>query len=271
MRYLLIIITLIILIILLHIYLNIDEKTIDNFSPLPMPFLGPIEFQDKESGEKLGEYPENWQTNSDFGTDSPENIEVTVVKINRGPQGDTGDAGTPSGVGICEGRIDIESIDTDKLEINVNEINMIADRLNITNNKEYVNSKICIGDNCLDAELINKIKYSNSLTSELDAAKNEIKNLKEEKASLNNEILKLNRDKAALESPDKSYISSININTPNNSLEISGNSLDFSGNTVKFENEFCVGNFCLTEEDMKKISQHPEGEPGNPGMCADAV
>ena len=83
--------------------------------------------------------------------------------------------------------------------------------------------------------------------------------------------MKLNRDKAALESPDKSYISSININTPNNSLEISGNSLDFSGNTVKFENEFCVGNFCLTEEDMKKISQHPEGEPGNPGMCADAV
>ena len=158
MRYLLVIITLIILIILLHVYLNVDEKTVENFSPLPMPFLGPIEFQDKESGEKLGEYPENWESNSDFGTDSPENIEVTVVKINRGPQGDTGDAGTPSGVGICEGRIDIESIDTEKLEINSNEINMVTDRLNITNNKEYIKSKICIGDNCLDAELINKIK-----------------------------------------------------------------------------------------------------------------
>ena len=271
MRYLLIIITLIILIILLHVYLNIDEKTIENFSPLPMPFLGPIEFQDKETGEKLGEYPENWQTNSDFGTDSPENIEVTVVKINRGPQGDTGAAGTPSGVGICEGRIDIESIDTDKLEINVNEINMIADRLNITNNKEHVNSKICIGDNCLDAELINKIKYSNSQNSELVTANNQISELKRQNASLNEEIIKLNREKETLGSPDKSFISSINKDTPDNSLEISGNTLDFSGNRVNFENEFCVGGFCLTKEDMEKISEHPQGEPGNPGMCADAV
>ena len=259
------------MIILLHIYLNIDEKTIENFSPLPMPFLGPIEFQDKETGEKLGEYPENWQTNSDFGTDSSENIEVTVVKINRGPQGDTGAAGTPSGVGICEGRIDIESIDTDKLEINVNEINMIADRLNITNNKEHVNSKICIGNNCLDTELINKIKTRIEKEHKLETANNEISELKRQNASLNQEIIKLNREKANLESPDKSFISSINRDTPDNSLEISGNTLDFSGNRVNFENEFCVGGFCLTKEDMEKISEHPQGEPGNPGMCADAV
>ena len=106
----------------MHIYLNMNEKTIENFAPLSIPFLGPIEFQDKETGEKLGEYPKNWQSNNNFGTDSPEDIEVTVVQINRGPQGVPGTAGTPSGVGICEGRIDIESIDTDKLDINVNEI-----------------------------------------------------------------------------------------------------------------------------------------------------
>lgn len=271
MKYLLTIITLAILIILLHIYLNINEKTLENFLPLSIPFLGPIEFQDKETGEKLGEYPENWQTNNDFGTNSPENIKVTVVKINRGPQGDTGAAGTPSGVGICEGRIDIESIDTEKLEINVDEINMITDRLNIKNNKEYINSKICIGDNCLDAELINKIKYSNSQNVELSSVKNELETLKKTNADLRGEILILKREKETLESPDKSYISSINKNTPDNSLEISGDSLYFSGNMVNFENEFCVGSFCLTEEDMQKISEHPNGEPGNPGICADAI
>jgi len=258
MRYLLLITLLVILIILLHIYLNVDEKTIENFSPLPMPFLGPIEFRDKVSQEKLGEYPENWQTNS------PENTEVTVININRGPPGDTGKAGTPSGVGICEGRIDIESIDTDKLEINVNELDMIADRINIKN-------KICIGNNCLDAELINKIKYKNSQNVELESVKNELEVLKRTNASLKEEILELNREKETLGSPDKSFISSINKDTPDSSLEISGNSLDFTGNRVNFENEFCVGDFCLTKEDMEKISQHPEGEPGNPGMCADAV
>lgn len=258
MRYLFVIILLAILIILLHIYLNINKKTLENFSPLPIPFLGPIEFQDKDTGEKLGEYPENWQT------DSPENTEVTVIKINRGPQGNTGKAGTPSGVGICEGRIDIESIDTDKLEINVNELDMIADRINIKN-------KICIGNNCLNEELINKIKYKNSQNAELTNVKNELEELKKTNASLKKKILELNREKETLGSPDKSYISSINKDTPDSSLEISGNSLDFTGNRVNFENEFCVGDFCLTKEDMEKISQHPDGEPGNPGMCADAL
>ena len=78
MRYLFVIISLIILIISLHIYLNMNEKTIENFAPLSIPFLGPIEFQDKETGEKLGEYPKNWKTNNNFGTYSPEDIEVTV-------------------------------------------------------------------------------------------------------------------------------------------------------------------------------------------------
>ena len=264
MRYLFIIISLIILIITLHIYLNMNEKTIENFSPLSVPFLGPIEFQDKDTGEKLGEYPKNWQSNNNFGTDSPEDIEVTVVQINRGPQGVPGTAGTPSGVGICEGRIDIESIDTDKLDINVNEINMIADRINIKN-------KICIGDNCLDGDLIDTIKYSNSQAIELEKRKNEIRDLKRTNANLSQEILKINKEKAELEKPDKSFISSINKDTPENNIEISGNALEFSGNRVNFENQFCVGNFCLTQEDLEKISEHPEGQPGEAGICADAV
>jgi len=264
MRYLFIIISLIILIIIFHIYLNTNEETIEKFSPLSIPFLGPIEFRDKESGEKLGEYPKNWETNNNFGTDSPEDIEVTVVKINKGPQGVPGEAGTPSGVGICEGKIDIESIDTDKLDINVNEINMIADRINIKN-------KICIGDNCLDGDLINTIKYSNSQAIELESAKKEISELKRTNATLNEEILKINIKKAELEKPDKSFISSINKDTPENNIEISGNALEFTGNRVNFENQFCVGNFCLTGEDLEKISQHPEGEPGETGICADAV
>tara|TARA_B110000003_G_scaffold276208_1_gene321497 strand:+ start:4359 stop:5087 length:729 start_codon:yes stop_codon:yes gene_type:complete len=241
-----------------------NEKTIENFSPLSVPFLGPIEFQDKDTGEKLGEYPKNWQSNNNFGTDSPEDIEVTVVQINRGPQGVPGTAGTPSGVGICEGRIDIESIDTDKLDINVNEINMIADRINIKN-------KICIGDNCLDGDLIDTIKYSNSQAIELEKRKNEIRDLKRTNANLSQEILKINKEKAELEKPDKSFISSINKDTPENNIEISGNALEFSGNRVNFENQFCVGNFCLTQEDLEKISEHPEGQPGEAGICADAV
>lgn len=267
MRYLFIIISLIILIITLHIYLNTNEETIEKFSPLSVPFLGPIEFQDKESGEKLGEYPENWESNNDFGTDSPEDIEVTVVQINRGPQGVPGEAGTPSGVGICEGRIDIESIDTDKLDINVNEINMIADKINIKNS----DGRICIGDNCLDGVLIDKIRNSTRQERELNVAKNEIKELQRTNASLSEEILKINIEKAELEKPDKSFISSINKDTPENNIEISGNSLEFTGNRVNFENQFCVGSFCLTEEDLEKISQHPEGEPGEAGICADAV
>ena len=241
-----------------------NEKTIENFSPLSVPFLGPIEFQDKDTGEKLGEYPKNWQSNNNFGTDSPEDIEVTVVQINRGPQGVPGTAGTPSGVGICEGRIDIESIDTDKLDINVNEINMIADRINIKN-------KICIGDNCLDGDLIDTIKYSNSQAIELEKRKNEIRDLKRTNANLSQEILKINKEKAELEKPDKSFISSINKDTPENNIEISGNALEFTGNRVNFENQFCVGNFCLTQEDLEKISEHPEGQPGEAGICADAV
>ena len=241
-----------------------NEKTIENFSPLSVPFLGPIEFQDKDTGEKLGEYPKNWQSNNNFGTDSPEDIEVTVVQINRGPQGVPGTAGTPSGVGICEGRIDIESIDTDKLDINVNEINMIADRINIKN-------KICIGDNCLDGDLIDTIKYSNSQAIELEKRKKEIRDLKRTNANLSQEILKINKEKAELEKPDKSFISSINKDTPENNIEISGNALEFSGNRVNFENQFCVGNFCLTQEDLEKISEHPEGQPGEAGICADAV
>ena len=264
MRYLFIIISLIILIITLHIYLNMNEETIEKFSPLSVPFLGPIEFQDKESGEKLGEYPQNWESNNDFGTDNPEDIEVTVVKINRGPQGERGKAGTPSGVGICEGRIDIESIDTDKLDINVNEINMIADRINIKN-------KICIGDNCLDSADIDKIKNKNSQAIELNSKKNEIIQLQRENANLRQDILRINIEKAELEKPDKSFISSINKDTPDNNIEISGNALEFTGNRVNFENQFCVGGFCLTGEDLEKISGHPEGEPGESGICADAV
>tara|TARA_B000000477_G_scaffold112827_3_gene107891 strand:+ start:3192 stop:3920 length:729 start_codon:yes stop_codon:yes gene_type:complete len=241
-----------------------NEETIEKFSPLSVPFLGPIEFQDKESGEKLGEYPKNWESNNNFGTNNPEDIEVTVVQINRGPQGVPGEAGTPSGVGICEGRIDIESIDTDKLDINVNEINMIADRINIKN-------KICIGDNCLDGDLINQIKYSNSQATALESAKNEISELTRTNASLSQQILEINIEKAELEKPDKSFISSINKDTPENNIEISGNALEFTGNRVNFENQFCVGNFCLTQEDLEKISQHPEGEPGEAGICADAV
>lgn len=241
-----------------------NEKTIENFAPLSIPFLGPIEFQDKETGEKLGEYPKNWKTNNNFGTYSPEDIEVTVVKINKGPQGERGQAGTPSGVGICEGRIDIESIDTDKLDINVNEINMIADRINI-------NNKICIGDNCLDGDLINKIKYSNSQAIELETAKSRIMTLETQNADLDAEIIKINAEKAELEKPDKSSISSINKYTPDNNIEIYGNALDFTGNRVNFENKFCVGNFCLTGEDLEKISQHPQGEQGEAGICADAV
>jgi hypothetical protein len=241
-----------------------NEKTIEKFGPLSIPFLGPIEFQDKETGEKLGEYPKNWETNNNFGTDSPEDIEVTVVQINRGPQGVPGVAGTPSGVGICEGRIDIESIDTDKLDINVNEINMIADRINIKN-------KICIGDNCLDGDLINKIKYSNSQAKELEIAKGRIITLETQNAEKAAEIININIEKGELEKPDKSFISSINKDTPENNIEISGNALEFTGNRVNFENQFCVGNFCLTGEDLEKISQHPEGEPGEAGICADAV
>lgn len=254
MKYLLIIILLTILIMLLHVYLNIDEKTLENFSP----FLGLIEFHDKESNEKLGEYSEKWKT------DNVENKEVTVIKINREPWGDTGETGTSSDVGIYEGRIDIESIDTDKLEINVKELDMIADRINIKN-------KLCIGDKCLDVDLINKIKYSNSQNADLENVKNELEELKRINTSLNEKIIELRREKETLESPDKSFISSINKDTPDNNLEISGNSLEFSGNRVNFENEFCVGNFCLTKEDMEKISEHPQGEPGNPGMCADRV
>lgn len=241
-----------------------NEKTIEYFSPLSIPFLGPIEFQDKETGEKLGEYPENWESNNNFGTDNPEDIEVTVVKINRGPQGDRGTAGTPSGVGICEGRIDIESIDTDKLEINVKEIDMISDKVNIKN-------KICIGDNCLDGELINKIRNSTEQERKLNVAKDTIISLQTQNANLNQEILKINMEKAELEKPDKSHISSINKNTPDNNIEISGSALEFTGDRVNFENEFCVGSFCLTKEDLEKISQHPDGEPGESGICVDAV
>lgn len=240
------------------------EKTIENFSPLSIPFLGPIEFQDKETGEKLGEYPKNWKSKNDFDKDSPEDIEITIVKINKGPQGEGGVAGTPSGVGICEGRIDIESIDTDKLDINVKEINMITDRINIKN-------KICIGNACLDSVLIDKIRFSNGQTKLLESAKNEIIELKRKNANLNKENIKINNEKANLEKPDKSFISSINKNTPNTNLEISGNTLEFTGNKVNFENEFCVGSFCLTKENMEKISQHPKGEPGESGICKDAV
>ena len=240
------------------------EKTIENFSPLSIPFLGPIEFQDKDTGEKLGEYPKNWKSENDFDTDALEDIEVTVVKINKGPQGEGGVPGTPSGVGICDGRIDIESIDTEKLDINVKEINMIVDRINIKN-------KICIGDNCLDSDLINRIKFSNDQTKLLESANSEIDDLKIINVKLNQQNIKIKKEKADLENPDKSYISSINKITPNNNLEISGNSLEFTGNRVNFENEFCVGSFCLTKEDMEKISQHPKGQPGEAGICNDAV
>ena len=262
MKYLFIIISLIILIITLHIYLNINEQTIEKFSPLPVPFLGPIEFRDKESKEKLGEYPENWESNNNL--DNPEDIEVTVVEIMRGPQGVPGAAGAPSDVGICEGKIDIQSIDTDELDINVAEINMNADIINIQN-------KICIGDNCLDSDLINKIKNSIDISKELSDAKKLIENLEYDKITMSQELASIKLDKMELEKPDKSYITSINKDTPKNNIEISGNNLEFTGNRVNFENQFCVGNFCLTGEDLKKISEDTCGPQGIPGICEDAI
>ena len=258
MKDLLLITLLVILIILLHIYLNIDEQDIEKFAALPAPFLGPIEFIDKESGEKLGEYPENWETNK------PDNTKVTVIKINRGPPGDRGEAGQPSGVGICEGRIDIESIDTDNLEINVKELDMIANKINI-------NNKICIGEYCLDADLIETIKYKNQQSVDLKATEDRVKELEEEIVKLKTDNSKLEQEKTELQKPDKSYISSINKNTATKDLEIGGDSLTFSGDTVNFENQFCIGNYCLTANDMQKISEHPDGERGQPGECIDAV
>ena len=43
-----------------------NEEIIEKFSQLHVPFLGPIEFQDKDSGEKFGEYPQNWESNNDL-------------------------------------------------------------------------------------------------------------------------------------------------------------------------------------------------------------
>ena len=122
-----------------------------------------------------------------------------------------------------------------------------------------------------DMSLIDKIRFSNGQTKLLESAKNEIIELKRKNANLNKENIKINNEKANLEKPDKSFISSINKNTPNTNLEISGNTLEFTGNKVNFENEFCVGSFCLTKENMEKISQHPKGEPGESGICKDAV
>lgn len=258
MKYLLLITLLVILIILLHIYLNIDEQDIEKFAALPAPFLGPIEFRDKESNEKLGEYPENWEK------DSPDNTKVTVIKINKGPPGERGEAGQPSGVGICEGRIDIESIDTDKLEINVKEIDMIANKINI-------NNKICIGDNCLDADLIRDIKYKNQQSVDLKAAEDNVKELERKILTLKEEKVKLEKENTELQQPDKSYISSINKNTATKNLEIGGDTLNFSGDRVNFENKFCIGDYCLTANDMETISQHPDGERGQPGECKDAI
>jgi len=262
MKYLFIIISLIILIITLHIYLNINEQTIEKFSPLPVPFLGPIEFRDKESKEKLGEYPENWESNNNL--DNPENIEVTVVEIMRGPQGVPGVAGVPADVGICEGKIDIQSIDTNELDINVAEINMNADIINIKN-------KICIGDNCLDSDLINKIKTCKESSDKLKEDKDTIYKLTQQIDKLSEELVTIKLEKKKIENPDKSYITSINKSTPNNDIEISGNALEFTGDRVNFENQFCVGNFCLTGEDLEKISNDTCGPQGIPGICGDAI
>ena len=246
MRYLFIIISLIILIIILHIYLNMSEKTIENFSILSaVPFLGPIEFRDKDENEVLGYYPENWRSET-----KNEDIQVSVVYIKKGEQGDRGDAGTPSGVGKCQGIIDIESIDTTSLEINAKEIDMIADIINIKN-------KMCFDkDNCLDIELINKINNCNSKTDELQLS---LSTAHDEIVSLEQMNLKLINEKNVMQQ---------NIN--DNCLDISGNTLDFKGEVVNFANQFCIDNHCLTEEDFKKIKENPGGKSGEPGICSDA-
>ena len=90
MKDLLIIILLIILLLILFIYLHIDKVNIENFLSLHGPFLGPIEFVDKDNNDKLGEYPENWRSIVDNEND----YKVTTVKINRGLQGPQGKKGT---------------------------------------------------------------------------------------------------------------------------------------------------------------------------------
>jgi hypothetical protein len=267
MRYLFIIISLIILIIILHIYLNMSEKTIENFSILSaVPFLGPIEFRDKDDeNEVLGYYPENWRSET-----KNEDIQVSVVYIKKGEQGDRGEAGTPSGVGICDGIIDIESIDTNSLEINAKEIDMKADQINIKN-------RMCFDDdNCLDIELIKKINKINDCDSITYDLRNEIYYLTNTNTQLNAEILflkleKQNLEKQNLEKSDTINISSINKDTINQNLEISGHTLDFKGEVVNFANQFCIDNHCLTEEDFKKIKENPGGESGEPGICSDAI
>tara|TARA_B110000858_G_scaffold30324_1_gene32998 strand:+ start:4193 stop:4966 length:774 start_codon:yes stop_codon:yes gene_type:complete len=256
MRDLLIIIVLIILVILLHIYLNIDDKYIDEFT-LPIPFLGPIEFRDFITDEKLGEYPENWSTNS------PENYEITTIKIKQGPRGDRGAAGIPSGVGICQGEIDIESINSEKLEINVPIINMNVDKVNIQN-------EICIGDKCINDDLITKIKYNTQQSNDLKNAREEIERLEAKDTLSKIEIDKLKKDKILLEGTDKSHIKTINKDS-DDLLEISGSTLEFTGDRVNFENKFCINNFCLTPDIMEKIAEHPVGQIGAPGKCEDSI
>ena len=172
MEDLLLIIILLILLILLYTYLHVDEKNIENFVTLPTPFLGPIEFVDSETGDVLGEYPENWKQN----VKNKDDYKVTQVRINRGLQGDQGPPGADAPASTCSGEIRIEKILSDTLEINASEkINIDSEKIifGITNGNM---GEICFNSEdgeedeeeiCLNNDLIREIKRINNNDDEI--------------------------------------------------------------------------------------------------------
>ena len=196
MKYLYIILISIIILVLLYLYIpyiNIEFFTNDNFLFNTYPLV----FKDKNSGEKLGTFPSDWEQNSES-----ENIETTIY-IHKGDKGEKGIQGLKGPTIECSGDIEINSISSN------NDLFINVDKLNLNNNSIVnFNNKICFEDDkCIDDNFIDKVNKINILSApaltecqneknELDQQISQCNTIKDECNTIKDEYIEMNRKSA---------------------------------------------------------------------------